>query len=531
MQTANNFLLFLQLTEIETIISTPDYLINKNDQSVVEICITRITSCIRETKTADVHCSALIAVLESCLKHSLQPSQKNEDPPHGKICADIISSIFLNYNKKTVMEIALPVAVKFLQKGNKELAKNLASYLSLAAIDYAYLLSPHVKPILDSVISGNYGLCRVLPQIYKVSPEPLVECNGPRLVGLLSKCDVQEKLALLNLFELIAKNKPSILESSVAQLCDSLHESSTVSAAMLVILKMAEERPNTVVEHFDKIKLATQKHPSTVSIAAKILAAAGKLNKERAQFALDFVLEQLPHTDRSSQSLLLNEATKLCSTYPVLFTDKVLACVRKRNNMNSQKQTEPVSKISGGVTIVKLNSTTQQGSIPNTLTSQFGGNSTNNLLSTTVINTSAIQTNNGHSHGTIPQSPIQNLVSIPNSPQAVITPIVSPTPPHTGYTRRAKLGDSRSTGRLSGSNTHRSMTRLNIAGGSVVGGLHKSMTGLSSSQQINQNGSNPNNVNSNSNGNFTHVNGATSQNYVTPVPPLSSNVIVTGHNK
>lgn len=475
----------------------------------------------------------MIAVLESCLKHNLQPSQKNEDPPHAKICADIISSIFLNYNKKTVMEIALPVAVKFLQKGNKELAKNLASYLSLAAIDYAYLLSPHVQPILDSVISGNYGLCRVLPQIYKVSPEPLVECNGPRLVGLLPKCDVQEKLALLNLFELIAKNKPSILESSVPQLCDSLHESSTVSAAMLVILKMAEEKPNTVVEHFDKIKLATQKHPSTVSLAAKILAAAGKLNKERAQFALDFVLEQLPHTDRSSQSLLLNEATKLCSTYPILFTDKVLACVRKRNNM-SQKQPEPVSKISGGVTIVKLNSSSLQGSIPNTSTSQIGGNSTNNLLSTTVINTSTVQTSNGHSHGVqlTPQSPIQHVVSVPTSSPSVITPIVSPTPPHTGYTRRAKLGDSRSTGRLhSGSNTHRSMTRLNIAGGSVVGGLHKSMTGLSSSQQINQNGSNPNNVNSNSSSNFAQVNGATSQNYVTPVPPLSSNVIVTGHNK
>lgn len=39
--------------------------------------------------------------------------------------------------------------------------------------------------------------------------------------------------------------------------------------------------------------------------------------------------------------------------------------------------------------------------------------------------------------------------------------------PQGGYTRRAKLGDSRSTGRLhtaANNNTHRSMTRLNIAG-------------------------------------------------------------------
>lgn len=33
-----------------------------------------------------------------------------------------------------------------------------------------------------------------------------------------------------------------------------------------------------------------------------------------------------------------------------------------------------------------------------------------------------------------------------------------------GYTRRAKLGNSRSTGRLTSNNTHQSMTRINIAG-------------------------------------------------------------------
>lgn len=52
------------------------------------------------------------------------------------------------------MKIALPIAVQFLPKGNKELSRNLASYLSLAAIDYAYLLSPHVDSIMDSILSG-----------------------------------------------------------------------------------------------------------------------------------------------------------------------------------------------------------------------------------------------------------------------------------------------------------------------------------------------------------------------------------------
>lgn len=133
-----------------------------------------------------------------------------------------------------------------------------------------------------------------------------------------------------------------------------------------------------------------------------------------------------------------------------------------------------------------------------------------------------------------------------------VPPLVPPTPPHTGYTRRVKLGDSRSTGRLHPTgNTHRSMTRLNVAGGSV-GGLHKSMTRLSSSQHINQNGgsssNNANNSQSSSNvvvqtptGASTTTVGAgampktptspCSPGYVTPVPPLSNNVIITGHNK
>jgi len=63
--------------------------------------------------------------------------------------------IFQNYSKKDVMRRALPVAVKFLHKGNKELSRNMASYLSLAAIENADLLSKHIQPIIDSIISGK----------------------------------------------------------------------------------------------------------------------------------------------------------------------------------------------------------------------------------------------------------------------------------------------------------------------------------------------------------------------------------------
>lgn len=53
------------------------------------------------------------------------------------------------------MRRSLPVAVKFLHKGNKELSRNMSSYLSLAAIENADLLSKHIQLIIDSIISGK----------------------------------------------------------------------------------------------------------------------------------------------------------------------------------------------------------------------------------------------------------------------------------------------------------------------------------------------------------------------------------------
>lgn len=62
---------------------------------------------------------------------------------------------FQNYTKKTVMELALPVAVRFLQHENRELSRNMSSYLSLAAIDNAQLLAQQIHLIIDSVVNHS----------------------------------------------------------------------------------------------------------------------------------------------------------------------------------------------------------------------------------------------------------------------------------------------------------------------------------------------------------------------------------------
>uniref|UniRef100_A0A6P7GSE6 Protein melted-like n=1 Tax=Diabrotica virgifera virgifera TaxID=50390 RepID=A0A6P7GSE6_DIAVI len=266
------------LKEITVIASLPDYVNNDNDQSVVEICVTRVTSCIRETGTVEQHCEALVNLLESCLHHNLQASARDEDTPHAKISSDIISCIFLNYSKKSVMQRALPVAVKFLHKGNKELSRNMASYLSLAAMEHASLLTPHVQPIMDSIISGNYPLCRVLPNIYEVSREPF-QGHAMALVSLLPHCDNQEKLALLNLFTLMAKDNPTLLEASVPQLCEYLSSPVTVGPTLEVFVHMAERMPGLLVDHINAVKHSAQKYPQTVCSAAQIISSVGKLSK------------------------------------------------------------------------------------------------------------------------------------------------------------------------------------------------------------------------------------------------------------
>lgn len=75
-----------------------DYLTNDNDQAVVEICITRITTAIRETGSIERHSTALVGLWESCLEHNLTPQGENtEDTPHAKIASDITSCILQVY--------------------------------------------------------------------------------------------------------------------------------------------------------------------------------------------------------------------------------------------------------------------------------------------------------------------------------------------------------------------------------------------------------------------------------------------------
>lgn len=456
--------------------SQPNYLNSINDQSVVEICVNRCTSCIRETNTAEKHCAGLVQLLEICYQFNHKP-RRREDPPHAKLSSDLISCIFLNYNKKNVMDMALPIAVKFLDKDNEEMSKNLAAYLSLAAIEYTSLLVPYADIILRSLLNGNYSLSRVVLQLYEYSNGRSIILRAKNLLNILPKCEASDKNILLQLIGNIINNMISDDLTDVIdrlpQLFDLLLDSTLAHQVLMVLMKIAEKRPLAFHEYTDLLVLTGQKFPNTICLIGQILAAVGKKNKEKASIALDFILENLAFVDhRSSQTILLQEAVKLCSFYPVLFNDKLTAAIRQHTNQKTNSQTQ----LSGNnnVTIVNLNSTM----VPlRTSTSQNQVVPIKAQVSTTYINNQSLG----------------NKISPFNAPH---------------YSRKQKL-DSRSTGRLNNNNNNNS---------SLIS-TNRSMTRLSSSQHIHQSQSVVSNIlTSNNNGNNTST-----QPSLAP-PPLSQHV-------
>ena len=321
---------------IQNIITQPEFLTNHNDQSLVEICITRLVSAIRETRTIEAHAADLVALLENCLSYNLRPQSARGgvglDPPHAKIAGDVMSCIFLNYSKRDVMELALPVAVKFLHKGNKDLSRNMSSYLSLAAIENAGLLARHIQPIIDSVISGNYSLSRVLPTIYAAAADEdrnrgghsTINNHVMTLVSILPNCENTEKLALLSLFSLVAKENSALLEPSVPQLCESLTQQSTALSTLQVLHNMALVKPSVLSDHLQQVKEAAENFPKTTMSAVQVMCAVAKVRPDKAEETMDFILASICLLESEKHSIVLKEIVALVHRCPELLTAKVV---------------------------------------------------------------------------------------------------------------------------------------------------------------------------------------------------------------
>ncbi|NXQ25458.1 MELT protein, partial [Alaudala cheleensis] len=303
------------LEQIRIISSAADYQTNDNDQAVVEICITRITTAIRETASIERHSKALVALWESCLEHNLTPSGKDEDAPHAKIASDIMSCILQNYNRPPVMALAVPVAVKFLQRGNKELCRNMSSYLSLAAIAKAELLAEHTETILRSVLQGNSMLLRVLPALYERQPQP-IHARLRDLVAPMAQLDPPEQLHLLRLLHSVARKRElGVLEECLPFLFGHLRDPNHSEVILNILLEISSYEPAALAPFLPTLREIGESCPSLIGQTAKIFGAVGHLDEERARTSLLYLVNQLASMEHSFHHILLLEIKSLTDSF------------------------------------------------------------------------------------------------------------------------------------------------------------------------------------------------------------------------
>ncbi|XP_048362883.1 ventricular zone-expressed PH domain-containing protein homolog 1 [Sphaerodactylus townsendi] len=303
------------LEQIRIISSSPDYQTNDNDQAVVEICITRITTAIRETESIEKHGKSLVALWESCLEHNLKPSGKDEDTPHAKIASDIMSCILQNYNRPPVMALAVPVAVKFLQRGNKELCRNMSSYLSLAAISKADLLAEHTEAIVKSILQGNSMLLRVLPSLYEKQSQP-INSHLKGLVALMSCLEQPEQHHLLQLLLIAAKRKqPEVLRECIPSLISHLRDPNNNDIILNILIEIAGYDPDVLADLLPTLKEIGDSFPSLIGQTARIYGAVGLIDEERARICLFYLVNQLANMEHSFHHILLLEIKHITDTF------------------------------------------------------------------------------------------------------------------------------------------------------------------------------------------------------------------------
>ncbi|XP_028931048.1 ventricular zone-expressed PH domain-containing protein homolog 1 isoform X2 [Ornithorhynchus anatinus] len=303
------------LEQIEIISSSSDYQTNDNDQAVVEICITRITTAIRETESIEKHGKALVTLWESCLEHNLKPSGKDEDTPHAKIASDIMSCILQNYNRPPVMALAIPVAVKFLQRGNKELCRNMSSYLSLAAITKADLLADHTEAIVNSILQGNSILLRVLPSVYDKEPLP-INRHLTELLALMSQLEQANQHHLLRLLQAVTKQKqPEVLKECIPFLIGHLRDPAHVDVILNILIEISGYEPVALTSFLPMLKEIGESFPNLIGQTAKIYGAVGHMDEEKARSSLIYLVNQLANVEHSFHHSLLLEIKNITDTF------------------------------------------------------------------------------------------------------------------------------------------------------------------------------------------------------------------------
>ncbi|XP_010178722.1 PREDICTED: ventricular zone-expressed PH domain-containing protein homolog 1, partial [Mesitornis unicolor] len=220
-----------------------------------------------------------------------------------------------NYNQPPVMALAVPVAVKFLQRGNKELCRNMSSYLSLAAIAKADLLAEHTDTIVKSVLQGNVLLLRVLPALYERRPQPINLCLRD-LVALAAQLDPAEHHHLLRLLQTVARKKEfGVLKECIPFLFGHLRDPNHSDIVLNILIEISSCEPTALAAFLPALKEIGEAFPGLIGQTAKIFGAVGRVDEERARTCLMYLVTQLANMEHSFHHILLLEIKSLTDAF------------------------------------------------------------------------------------------------------------------------------------------------------------------------------------------------------------------------
>ncbi|EJD76466.1 hypothetical protein LOAG_16595 [Loa loa] len=286
------------LAKIKSIFNASDYCRNANDQSVVEIVLARITAAIREMNSIETYAPALVDTLGSCLTHEMTAADLSGvilDTPH------------------------LPTAIRALSCGSDELTRNTTGYLSLAAIHNGRLLAQYSLQIITNVLSGNFSLVRVIPQLYPENREPF-HAHFPQILKLLQneQTDQSERLSILQFTSMVANANPDLILKHLDDLDIFLFHPPTRTAVLHIFLSLISlNRTFALVPHLDALRRAakTADSDNTLATMAKIIGVIGRNDSNAAHIAVDDLITM---SCRLSDSLptILKEIESVAECFP-----------------------------------------------------------------------------------------------------------------------------------------------------------------------------------------------------------------------
>uniref|UniRef100_A0A674BGL3 Ventricular zone expressed PH domain-containing 1 n=1 Tax=Salmo trutta TaxID=8032 RepID=A0A674BGL3_SALTR len=239
-----------------------------------------------------------------------------------------------NYSRPPVMALAVPVAVRFLQRGNRELSRNMSSYLSLAAMAKAELLAEHTEAITCSVLGGNHMLLRVLPSVYPKQPHAIHRHLG-NLAAMMSQLDSPEQQHLLRLIRMVAEQQPLVCVPLVPSLVGYLGDASLNETLLGALVDVSQASPASMAPFLPALRVVGQQYPVLLGHVVKIHRAVGLTSERQARSSLVYLVSLLGSMDHSFHHTLLLEIRALTDRYTSILGGCAKDIYRMSNSFTS----------------------------------------------------------------------------------------------------------------------------------------------------------------------------------------------------